>query len=235
MNNKKSQAGSAHLVIIILLAVALMGALGFVCYQNFIQPKVTNKLTDTTKITEINKTANGQNNGPSEITDNSTLTEVAYDKTMGTKFAIKYPNTWKLTYENPNDEVMGMSDINTVTSPDGKASVTLSIGRYSGLAGPCGGSRTSIEILDTGTIAGVPNTHFVNYKDTGTPYSFIGASTAGDPLGKIECSSYAEGNYLLGVGENIPAVALSAKVPDAIKSENYIIAKQIIQSLYKKD
>lgn len=40
MKSKKSQNGSVHLVIIVVLCIALIGALGFVCWQNFIQPKV---------------------------------------------------------------------------------------------------------------------------------------------------------------------------------------------------
>lgn len=35
------QSGSAHIVIIIILVVAILGALGFVFWQNFLQPKAT--------------------------------------------------------------------------------------------------------------------------------------------------------------------------------------------------
>jgi len=41
VNKKQSQSGSAHLVVIIVLVVALLGALGFVFWQNFMQPKST--------------------------------------------------------------------------------------------------------------------------------------------------------------------------------------------------
>lgn len=51
----RSQSGSAHLVIIIILSLALLGTLGFVYYQNFIQNKDTVSKTDNNKIT--NKTS----------------------------------------------------------------------------------------------------------------------------------------------------------------------------------
>jgi len=39
VNKKQSQSGSAHLVVIIVLVAALIGALGFVFYQNFMVAK----------------------------------------------------------------------------------------------------------------------------------------------------------------------------------------------------
>jgi hypothetical protein len=39
VNKKQSQSGFAHLAIIIVLVVALLGSLGFVFWQNFMQPK----------------------------------------------------------------------------------------------------------------------------------------------------------------------------------------------------
>lgn len=45
----KKQSGSAHLVITIILAVALIGTLGFVYWQNFMQPKDSNKSVSVSK------------------------------------------------------------------------------------------------------------------------------------------------------------------------------------------
>lgn len=42
MNSRKSQSGSAHLIIIIVLLLALIGALGFVFWQNSMQPRIDN-------------------------------------------------------------------------------------------------------------------------------------------------------------------------------------------------
>lgn len=49
MKKQNIQSGSAHLVIVIILALALIGALGFVFWQNFMQPKV-NKSQDSSLI-----------------------------------------------------------------------------------------------------------------------------------------------------------------------------------------
>jgi hypothetical protein len=51
----KKQSGSAHLVIIIVLSLVLLGVLGFVCYQNFIQNKDTVSKTDTDKNKTVDK------------------------------------------------------------------------------------------------------------------------------------------------------------------------------------
>jgi hypothetical protein len=41
--NFQKQTGSAHIIIVIILVVALFGALGFVLYQNFINEDLANK------------------------------------------------------------------------------------------------------------------------------------------------------------------------------------------------
>lgn len=51
VNNNRLQSGSAHLIIIVMLSMALLGSLGFVFYQNFIQNKDT-VITDTPKTNE---------------------------------------------------------------------------------------------------------------------------------------------------------------------------------------
>jgi hypothetical protein len=49
VNKKQSQSGNTHLVIIIVLVVLLIGALGFVYYQNFIQSNNSSKSVASTK------------------------------------------------------------------------------------------------------------------------------------------------------------------------------------------
>ncbi len=63
--NTRNQSGSAHVVIIIILVVALLGTLGFVFWQNFLAPKddkvteqVTTQETTEAEITpEVDKIA----------------------------------------------------------------------------------------------------------------------------------------------------------------------------------
>ena len=68
MNKQKSQSGFAHLVIIIILAVALVGTLGFVFYQNVIQKKDTVSKTD-----ESSK--NSDNSSKTSIDDKNVTTD----------------------------------------------------------------------------------------------------------------------------------------------------------------
>lgn len=50
MNKNKNQSGFAHIAIIIILAVALLGTLGFVFWQNFMQPKTVVVHEDKEKV-----------------------------------------------------------------------------------------------------------------------------------------------------------------------------------------
>ena len=45
---QKSESGSAHVIIIAVLAVVLIGALGFIFWQNFIQAKPSDNVASTT-------------------------------------------------------------------------------------------------------------------------------------------------------------------------------------------
>lgn len=56
VKNQKHQFGSAHLVIIVVLSLALIGALGFVFWQNFMQPKeITTQANSVVKSTTEDK------------------------------------------------------------------------------------------------------------------------------------------------------------------------------------
>jgi hypothetical protein len=50
INKSLSQKGSAHVAIIIVLVAALIGALGFVFWSNFIQPKIDTPVNDSTSL-----------------------------------------------------------------------------------------------------------------------------------------------------------------------------------------
>lgn len=54
MKQNKYQSGSGHIVIIIALVVVLLGALGFIFWQNFMQSKPNEKSNNTTTITTLN-------------------------------------------------------------------------------------------------------------------------------------------------------------------------------------
>jgi hypothetical protein len=74
MNKQKYQKGSIHLVIIIVLIVALLGILGFVYWQNFLQPKSTTKSNNSTSTsTPTPQTNSPTTTPPTVVEDINTL------------------------------------------------------------------------------------------------------------------------------------------------------------------
>lgn len=49
MKNRLQESGSAHVAVVVVLIVALIGALGFIFWQNFIQRKDSDTSTNTTQ------------------------------------------------------------------------------------------------------------------------------------------------------------------------------------------
>lgn len=88
MTNKVSQKGSSHIVIIVILVVALLGALGFVFWQNFINKDPIVKEAETSK------------------TQAQTKDEYAGWKTYASTrdgYYIKYPSDWLVINETTTD------------------------------------------------------------------------------------------------------------------------------------
>lgn len=93
---RKTEKGSAHIIIISVFSVALIGALGFVFWQNFIQPKPSNESTVSTKTT--NKKPDDKS-GPE-----ATTTPITQDSTLNTFtgghgvnwLSFNYPKDWTI-------------------------------------------------------------------------------------------------------------------------------------------
>lgn len=94
VNKQKSQSGFVHLgIVVIILSVALIGTLGFVFYQNFVEKKSYN-LTNTSK--EVVKGAD-QNKDITDKTADSSLGSFSNDI-----YSFNYPKTgW--TVEDTKD------------------------------------------------------------------------------------------------------------------------------------
>lgn len=86
MNKKQSQSGSAHFIIIFILVIALLGALGFVFWQNFIQTKTTENKTSSTS-TSSTESSN-------EVVDNTKYFSIAQWDIKGV-----YDGQYKLEYQ----------------------------------------------------------------------------------------------------------------------------------------
>ena len=152
MNKKQYQSGSAHLAVIIVLVLALIGALGFVFYQNFIQDKgnaanVANKTSVESKGTD----------GLDKINENSVeVTATKYntfnDEAYGISF--KYPEKWTLGEINIKQPDMPYWNRSIdVKNENEEKMATLVLG-VSGLGGACSGAESdlpSYTVLDSET------------------------------------------------------------------------------------
>ncbi|HCR55470.1 TPA: hypothetical protein DIV49_00705 [Candidatus Saccharibacteria bacterium] len=78
---RKNETGSAHAVVIIVLVLALITALGWIFWQNFIMKKV-----DTTKTELVVVDKNKNDAGNEENADNKTLSTSI--------FSFEYPSDW---------------------------------------------------------------------------------------------------------------------------------------------
>lgn len=97
MQRSKSQTGSAHAVTVIILVVTLVGALGFVFWNNFLKEKP----------------ASDTQNGNSQTNNQEDKKEIAKDpydgwktyiSTTSSNLSFKYPSNWEFTPE-PNEFV----------------------------------------------------------------------------------------------------------------------------------
>jgi cytoskeletal protein RodZ len=103
INKNHSQKGSAHVVIIVILVIALLGALGFVFWKNFIYKEV-----------ETDK--NSQ-----QTTDNQSKDQYAGWKTFSSPndlYSMKYPADWIVNYESNDGPYFRNFDPNSRPAED---------------------------------------------------------------------------------------------------------------------
>lgn len=142
IKTSSKQTGSAHVVIIVILVVALLGTLGFVFWQNFIaRDGKTEQAAQTSTQKEVSK-------------------EVTY-KTYQTDthpISFKYSDKWSLENpmaDNQYEQFRRSIDVKT----DKGDVVTFSVGGQ-GIGGTCGGDNISkysvIEVVPTSLKATKP-------------------------------------------------------------------------------
>jgi len=112
--NRTTQTGSAHIIVIILLIIALFAALGVVFYQNFVIKKADNSRADTSSSVPLSTTKTAR---------------IAFNSTI---YALDYPEKWTVK----SDPLDNSGTSTTFTSPDQKvqAAFTISGG---GVGGSC--------------------------------------------------------------------------------------------------
>jgi hypothetical protein len=121
---KNLQSGSAHLIVIIVLVVALLGTLGFVFWQNF-----------------INKSAASNTATTAEESSKKTGDQEEYCSTYE-KLCFDYPKTWSITGE-ATDIDQQSSDSLTIKNDKGDTVGTVLTG-LSGLGGTCDSSAPGV-------------------------------------------------------------------------------------------
>lgn len=260
--NKKLtyQSGFSHLMIItVILAVGLVGTLGYVFYQNFLQskPASTNSVTKTSKIVSkpVPKTVTTVDTSSSVSPTQSDLTQIAYDQSRGSNLALKYPSSWTMThvFADPNNNLAN-NDNTDITSPDGSITVEMRIG-VEGIGGACNPTDTAYRISSI-TITPLPNysgyslvEDINSYSNRGTyVYNIdvmntsatnslsVGSSPCGLGLGIFQSKT---GNLVTWVQlkfNNITnyETSTSSAVNDEMASSMYKTAKRIMLSLYEK-
>lgn len=245
MNKQKSQQGSAHLILIIALVVALLGVVGYIFFD-----KVLN-------------TAIIKNDIPNE-TSSVILNEVASDQTIGTDVAVRYPEAWSIKHESsgPN-EYRRYDDKSTITSPDGEIEVVLYVFQPTGFQSCVENPKVTKQDLDEGNINSNDSlgyrahTEGILFPDGETHYNYYFGAFELAKINRTDCSDYENGKYLMNLHgtDSYTDVILYMRFPkieeeftsinkgyiisnidelkQIIKTDNYKIAKQIIQSLHK--
>ena len=127
---KRRTNGSAHVVIIVVLIVALLGALGYIFYQNFIAKKADTESPSVTTSTENSKDSTVK-------TAHLAMTDV-----FKNGVSLDYPESWSFIHEAAQGDIPATDKTTTMDnysfiSPDKK--VTLSIQQMAGggIGGAC--------------------------------------------------------------------------------------------------
>ena len=136
MNKKKSQSGNAHLILVIVLVIALIGAIGYIAWQNFLQPKSNNNIAMKT---------------------------ISLNPSAKRSITFNYPETWAVERSTTDgvDNIQatsGTDDIKII-SPSKNLSVDLYYNVHgSGFGFECGPS--DYDLLNQTTLVGYPGTSY---------------------------------------------------------------------------
>ena len=247
---KTSQQGSAHVIIIVVLVLGLLGALGYIFWQNFINSSDSKKQTDTTSLKSTIKEA-----------AKPKLKQASIDPTFGTSLSFEYPETWTMSRSTngpfpPNPEVEPTSESFIVTSPNNEIEVRYYINANAGFGYVCEDETSPIVTkLKFESIPGYAGASAVEYiskdKNLYTLNTYIQNTAgladvkAGDSTCKLAGGLIMQLNetnrvYLMGSGisikkfvdENNVAKQLSTveEIEAELKSDAYTQAKAIVLS-----
>lgn len=250
MKNKKSQSGSAHAIIVIILVIALLGSLGFIFWQNFVQSKNTpdqNKNNQT-----INKST--ENSAKTNVSNEIALTESITDNTVGTGLTLKYPSNWLLSdFKSYNQDGLRSEQYN-ITSPSGDIKIHYLLGN-GGVGGTCEKlSGDEIIQINAEEMPTYPDARFVTYYGKDYYAAVVQPNTASVKSVKVGDSgcdfgisgilspiknNYSINNVSLSLTIELPKIGYKGassveKFKELIKTDDFKTAKSIVESLYVK-
>lgn len=123
--SRHTQKGSAHVVVVIILVLSLIGALGYIFWQNLNKNEVENKKTTTSQPTQALK-----------------LLTVSFNEGFGFKLSMNYPENWVLEKSITGSFPINLENGATretikITSPTKKYSVEYTVSSNAGIGGMC--------------------------------------------------------------------------------------------------
>lgn len=196
MKKTNNQSGFAHLmIVVIILAVALVGTLGFVFWQNFMQPKTNSAKSDSSKVDDKSK-ATPNTVGGSDNSATTTDTNKGYLvlDDWGVKFKLPVGlGSDQVTYYKVNLDNYAFSTKNVEAL--GGACVAPGDNGY--VQYPAHMFRTTVEdksIASAPTLAGKFDDYYYYYQGAQAPCS---DGVAGSPSTVIENKAYSNVRDLL--------------------------------------
>jgi hypothetical protein len=245
MRTNKYSRGSAHVIVIVLLVVALLGLLGFVLYQNIMLKEAVS--SDTNKPPET--TSQSSNAAAEQVPD---LVKGSIDASFGTTLGFKYPSTWKYSQKMAGTiESQGSwTQKITLTSPTGNYTVQYFVGAGGGLGGMCNPSEMG-QIASTNyeVVPGFSGMSYIELTYRNVPndvtnkigvVELIDSATASSvEAGDSVCDTYlhevvklADANYvqLIGATMIIDGASTAEELKRALSGTEYEQGKAILLS-----
>lgn len=226
MKNQRYKSGFAHIIIVAILVIALVGVLGFVVWKNYSNSKSVSKTstksnnsignnndTSLASNSKENNSTNNSGNGSNDSSSANVITTIttdnpgtASDYTFSTGMSVKFPENWTLAHTVDKTTSLGVTqsdDKSVITSPDDKVIVTMDINNYELGFNP---GDPEIVLLETDSIDNYSGVRFVEYvyyyKDNNSYTYHIGAqndSTAVRSVKLGDLVSIANNDFVYGM------------------------------------
>lgn len=254
VSKTKLQSGSAHLIVIFILVLTIIGLLGFVFWQNFMQPKAT-MISNSDSSNSSSTTAD--TSSEETDTDNNTviLNKSFTENVTGENLTLDYPDGWTIESKTGLNPSQATSHTNTyITSPDANVKITFWAGA-DGLGGTCGNNPSNITSVKTYSLPNYSgytlyeitapihddgDTQTISYGNLAMVLQDnsaikVDASECVTGLGLFEAANGTSNSlYITFVGDLAMDHPSIDQINSARATDNYKTAVKIVQSLHRK-